>query len=253
MDKKLYKLVYSEIEKSNIEEIAAKYGIREEILLSILNLKLVRQNKKVYAELRNSGLILDLWNKGESIPQISSKVGLSPVLTSLLLMRKMEYSKREARANIKNPWKIRDPRLREEVAKAIEVDFLYSPWAHVLQRKRAKLGEEILREWLEEKGASFALKKDRKKTPDFVFEKPLTISERDTWWADSKAIFADESEHRRYISKQFADYLDIFGPGLVVYWYGCVDTVPYIEPDIVVLDYSSITHPKVEELLDSIK
>lgn len=249
MDNHTFEIIYSRLEKSKIEALAEEYDVREETLSAILNLKLVRHNKNIHNRFkRNPEKILKQWENGESILKISFRSGLSPVLVALFITNGEGYTRKGSRRILKKPELIENERLRRDISKAIEKDFLYSPWAHELQIERAKLGEKILGEWLIRNGAVFTEGNNSNKTPDFLFEKPLFLEGKEIYWADSKAIFADEKEHKRYISKQFADYLEIFGSGMVAYWYGFVDTLPTIEPKIIIKDYSSISDPSIEKL-----
>jgi|Deesub1362A_J573_1020465.scaffolds.fasta_scaffold00109_19 hypothetical protein len=255
MDKETFDLIYMELNDSNITTLAEKYGVTEETLQAVLNLKLVRQNKRLYRDVKkNPGHILRRWKEGASLLTISSETGVSPALTALYLMREIGFTKKESRMYLRDPARIRNnSRLRQEVSEAVEKDFLYSPQAHKLQMERAKLGEEILGEWLAGNGVVFIEKNNTNKNPDFLFENPFVYKGRETYWADSKAIFADEKEHKRYISKQFSSYIELFGPGIVVYWYGFVDSILFLQPEIVVMDCKSISNPKIEKLFEKIR
>jgi hypothetical protein len=69
------------------------------------------------------------------------------------------------------------------------------------------------------------------KTPDFLFPMQVVLDGHKVFWLESKATFGDKEETRRNMAKQLSAYVDLFGPGIVIYWYGHTETVA--------------THPKV--------
>lgn len=63
------------------------------------------------------------------------------------------------------------------------------------------------------------------KTPDFLLSEPIMIDGKKIFWIESKAMFGDEKEHKHYTKKQFSHYEQMSGHGLIVYWYGFLDTL----------------------------
>jgi len=103
------------------------------------------------------------------------------------------------------------------------------------------MGEDLIHEWLESCDLEFITESDMSKepntkTPDFLLSEPYKIEGIDVRWIESKAVFADEKEHNRYQLKQFSFYEDLFGPGMVVYWYGFLDTL--VPNNYMITDYT---------------
>jgi hypothetical protein len=127
---------------------------------------------------------------------------------------------------IKQPESLEDEQLRRLAKKAILTDFIYSPLAIKHQFARGKLGENIIRSWIEANKIEFKdekeMKKDSIKTPDFYFTNPIEIKGKEIRWIESKALFGDAKTHWIYSKKQYSKYLELFGEGYVVYWFGCL-------------------------------
>ena len=61
------------------------------------------------------------------------------------------------------------------------------------------------------------------KTPDIKLELPIAVNGRIVNWIDSKASFCDPLVHVERGADQFQGYVNRFGPGMVVYWFGVID------------------------------
>ena len=68
------------------------------------------------------------------------------------------------------------------------------------------------------------------KTPDVKLEVPVEVDGRIINWIDSKALFGDEKYHKD-LYKNLRGYVNRFGPGMVLYWFGFVETLND-DPDI---------------------
>ena len=148
-----------------------------------------------------------------------------------LVMKNCELSRKNINWLFKNIDSIESRRLRKEVKKALEADHFFSPHAHEMQCKKGQMGESIIQKWLDDREMSYCTEEEIRaqgdgKTPDFVLEKPISIDEFKVSWIESKALFGDDFEHEHYMKKQFSEYVDLFGEGMVIYWYGYLDDLP---------------------------
>lgn len=63
------------------------------------------------------------------------------------------------------------------------------------------------------------------KTPDFKLDVPIAVDGFIVNWIESKALFGDEKNHSGYLKEQLSCYWNRFGPGLVIYWFGYLETL----------------------------
>ncbi len=195
------------------------------VLSSILTQKIVERMKArhpVYA--RRLEELAEFWKEKGKLP---SWFVAPPMIKAKLLMKALGFTKSEIRRYSSNPDLIEDEKLRRFVWWAVTTDFIYSPIAVKFQRVKGKLGEEMIRRWLESVGVEFRseedLRKDGGKTPDFLLSKPIRINGYEVLWIESKAMFGDPLTHSSYWRRQYYEYLRKFGGGMVVYWFGHVE------------------------------
>ncbi len=254
MDRRTHEKIYSMLDSSNIDSISADFEVAEGVLKCILNQKILRGNKALYHKVaNNSEALLGRWKGGESFMSISDDTGLSPVLVSIILLKRDGTSRKGARKMIKNPKDIEDERLKRELLEVVEHDNLFSPRAHATQVDRARKCEGAIKNWLEEKGIDFLTEEQIKKhvitkTPDFLLKSKLNIDSKDINWIESKGLFGDKEEHRRHLNKQYLDYVDLYGAGMAVYWYGFVDSLTEENPEVLVKDSTYFGAEEVEYL-----
>jgi hypothetical protein len=154
---------------------------------------------------------------------------------------------------MKDPSKIVNERLRKEVIECIECDSQVSPW---IDRIRAYIGAEheyrlqrLIHALSLRKSLSLPIEFETeqelrllkyKKTPDIRFKRPIIVKcphgeekcranggkgEHMICWIDSKATFGDPFTHEKSNESQVKAYTTLFGPGLVIYWLGFVETL----------------------------
>lgn len=79
------------------------------------------------------------------------------------------------------------------------------------------------------------------KTPDVRLQVPIAVRPprpgaqwRVVTWIDSKATFGDDRMHAQQLDQQYRTYVNRYGPGLVIYWFGFIDDLDD-DPDVLLL------------------
>jgi hypothetical protein len=229
MDIRTYQQIYEELNSpEHIHEISQEFSLFSSTVSNIFHQKIVRNVRKNHGRMvRKAPALVRSWKKGATIMDIADKHDFPPVLTASIILKEMGL---RSKSIIKNPDLLQNKRMKNELNQAIDTDFCFSPKAHVMQSNHGKLGEELIHIWLEGDDLDFLTESDlnkepNTKTPDFLLHEPMRINGNKVRWIESKAVFADETEHNRYQKKQFQFYEDLYGPGMVVYWYGFLDTI----------------------------
>lgn len=224
-----YKRIYDRLNHpGDIKVLSKKMGFDEEFLNVIYTQKTVRDiTRKFYRVKNKAHLMLRDWRKGESLLRISNKWNFSPILTGLFIFLEQGFSKKQFWKYVRNPVQIEDKRLKREILEIIKADYVYSPWASEKQYQRGLWGESLLKEWLDKQNLKYRTENDLRgefpKTPDCLFDEPVKLNGWEINWIESKASFGDHVEIKKNMKKQLLPYVDLFGQGLVVYWFGYID------------------------------
>lgn len=109
-------------------------------------------------------------------------------------------------------------------------DDQYGPYSDCIKQSFGIGYEMNLHRLLEGKGITFKTEnqlraKGYDKTPDVKLETPVAIDGFIINWIESKATFGDNYLHKQYTKEQYLSYWNRFGPGLVIYWLGFVETL----------------------------
>lgn len=236
-----YKLLYDNLKNpKDIADLALEHDLDEELLDVLYTQRTVRDTTKRFYRVKNKAHhMLRDWKRGKSLLKIARKEHFSPILTGLFIFQEKGHSKKYFWKCVRNPEDIKDERLKKDIIQITNADWVYSPWASEKQYQRGKWGEEILEEWLDEQGMSYRTEEDLRgefpKTPDCLFDEPVMLNGWEINWIESKATFGDNVEIKKNIKKQLLPYLDLFGRGLVVYWFGFLDDFEGPE-DIIIAD-----------------
>ncbi len=247
-----YKRLVSQLQKpSDINRLAKENEDMKELFLILYTHRVVRDATKRYYRVQNKAeRLLWQWKKGTQLLQLAYREDFPPVLLSLILVKEMGYSRKDYWKFVRDPKSIKDSRLKREIPEAAKADIIYSPVGMDIQTERGRKGEERLAQWLDRNYITYRreddLKAEFRKTPDFLLEKPLFVGTEECIWIESKANFGDRVEIRKNMKKQLIPYTEIFGKGIVVYWFGHVDDYEPVE-GVTVVD-AHFFHKDIAEL-----
>ena len=237
-----YKELYNSLRTADdVRRLSSEYDMR--MLDSLFTQKTTREVKKrFYVVKQNSAKMLKEWREGTSIMGLSKKYKFPPILTAMFIFLEDGATKKEFWSYIRDPDLLESEETADEVREAVEQDIVYSPAANDRQRERGLWGEGLLHEWLDGQGVTYRTENDLRdteftKTPDCLLDQPVEYEGKTIYWVESKASFGDNTEFRFNSRKQLVPYTKLFGPGLVVYWVGCLDDLECPE-DVYVCDIS---------------
>ncbi len=237
MDYKTYKELYEALDtRDNLERAIKSSPHDEELLMVIYTQRVVREaTKKFYRVKRHSRRLHRQWRGGASLADLASAQRFPPVLMALIVLEEEGISRKQFWKMVNGLDGLKDERLRKDLREACERDLVYSPEGTERQYQRGSWGEERLWRWLRERGLSFKTETELRaqfdKTPDALLSEPFEYDGRKVFWIESKASFGDPKDVRRHVRRQLLPYVDIFGDGLVIYWFGYVDDVDLRLPE----------------------
>ncbi|KAL3158521.1 hypothetical protein ABBQ38_010749 [Trebouxia sp. C0009 RCD-2024] len=141
-------------------------------------------------------------------------------------------------------------RLKHDIQDCVDCDQVYSPDADA---KRLLIGvdhEHKLNQMLADAGIAFWTEEELRnkgfyKTPDAKLQVPIAVKGHAVNWIDSKATFGDPRSHVEYVSDQFTKYVNRYGPGMVVYWFGFVDELQEEDSSLILVD----SFPSAEDIV----
>lgn len=224
--------------QDDIDKVAAKTNYDRDFLLVLYSQKKVRLVTKNYHKIQHLAPKYHAqWKKGKSFLEIARKIKFSPVLTGLLILKEEGISRKMYRKYLNNLDDLEDERLRKELTEVIENDIIYSPKGNEIQAKRGKKGEEALNKWLTKHEFKFKTEKemsnDYKKTPDFLLAKPINVRGIQIHWIESKATFGTRTEIKKNLKNQLLPYRDLYGSGMVIYWFGFITPLPLVDGIVI--------------------
>lgn len=229
LSKDEYDFIYARLNSpSDVELMHNKMGFPFNMLFNILAKKVTRNTlKNYYIIKKDSRKLFKFWREGKTILQLAKKYNFPPVLMASFILQEAGYSKKFLKSALREPSLFNDKRIEKEIKRAIEKDFVYSPASSESQARNGNSAENEIAIWLKSKRVGFETEKDsialgRAKTPDFLLKKQIKIKGRKINWVESKSSFGDVPEIRKNYRNQLKPYLDLYGPGAVVYWYGYV-------------------------------
>ncbi len=175
--------------------------------------------------------------QGMILVQLANELDLSPALLARVIVERYLFHlsggeapvpKNRLTKMLRDPCLIMDPALSLEVQQCSLVDSSYGP---VVDSIKHSIGEELevhLKKTLQDHHLAFLdeddmRKKGYDKTPDIKLQVPIAVGGRVVNWIESKALFGDDHSHENYMKDQLWSYVNRFGSGLVIYWFGFIE------------------------------
>jgi hypothetical protein len=229
MDRATYQRLYDALGTyEDVHRIAHEEHWDEELLFVVHTHRVTRDaTRRFYVLKRQMGRLASQWKHGRSMLDIAKEWRFPPVLLGQQMLGELGIPRKKVWGTFLHPETAPDARLRKEVEELLAADMIYSPRGMDLQRERGRKGEERLQRWLEKHGVGFRTEKDLRgkftKTPDALLDEPIIFFGQKITWIESKANFGDDVEMRKNLRRQLGPYTELFGEGVVVYWYGYVE------------------------------
>ncbi len=253
MEYKEYKRLYDGlVDPEDLDRFEAE-GYDRRLLDTLYTQKVSRSVKKRFHMVKNNAKNMRRdWHKGRSFSEISKRQRFPPILVMMMIFQEEGFSKKQFWNIIRNPDILESPEAAAEVREAVGRDPVYSPEANVRQKERGEWGEDLLQGWLDEQGIDYLTEDEIRnlegstKTPDCLLREPMLYDGREIRWIESKASFGDGVEIRFNSRKQLVPYTQLFGPGVVVYWTGCLKDQE-CEPGIYLED-AGLLDKKLEKI-----
>ncbi|KAI5643053.1 hypothetical protein NE865_04775 [Phthorimaea operculella] len=167
---------------------------------------------------------------GNKIIYLADSQGISPALFARSLLQHVYGDSTMAKKCMKDTNLIEDPDLAYEVFLGVMNDNQYGPYSDVIKQCIGQDYETKLQRELEAMNISFSDENELRlrgydKTPDFKLDVPIAVGDFIVHWIESKALFGDEENHSMYLTEQFTSYYNRFGTGMVIYWFGYLETL----------------------------
>jgi hypothetical protein len=214
----------------DVKKIANRMDLPEELIFVIYTQKSTRKTTRDFYKVKNNiKKYHQQWKRGRSFVSLATHIHFPPTLMAMMVLMEDGVGRKHFWTLIRDLDNLEDIRLQKELSEVCEVDNIYSPRGMELQDERGRMGEKQLYDWLNDNGIGYKTEVDMRgkypKTPDSYLDKPIKYKGKDVHWIESKAIFGDHKEVRRHVKKQLQPYVDLFGPGIVIYWFGYLNDI----------------------------
>lgn len=225
---------------ADIEQVSKETGVDQEALLVIYTQKVTRDATRRYYRIKTrSRKYYHQWRSGKPLIKFARENRFPPILTALIILLEGDMTRKGFWKALENPDRVPDARLRREIKEVVRSDPIYSPEGTVVQAERGRAGEVRLEGWLRSHGVSFKNEEDLRgtypKTPDILLDEPIVYDGMTIHWIESKANFGDKVEVSRNFKRQLKPYTELFGPGMVIYWFGVVDGLQGVREGVMVV------------------
>ncbi|XP_071962826.1 CDAN1-interacting nuclease 1-like isoform X2 [Antedon mediterranea] len=175
---------------------------------------------------------------GPVMLNLAMKVDLPPALFARMILEQHlinsddnedeNVSKLQVNQLLKDTHLIQDPVLSFQVQQAVLNDMTYGPIVESIKHSVGNEYEFLLKSHLKKNNISFIREEEMRskgydKTPDIKLQIPIAMDGYIINWIESKASFGDKVSQANYLKDQFWSYVNRFGSGLVIYWFGYIE------------------------------
>ena len=167
-----------------------------------------------------------------SLIRLAGRSGSSPALTARSVLELHCQAAQDTQRNtvslmMKDTTLIDDGNLALEVFLSTIKDDSYGCFAEAIKQSIGEEHEQKIKDILTDLNIPFADENDMRsqgydKTPDIKLDVPVAVDGFIVNWIESKALFGDPEAHAGYLRDQLWSYINRFGSGLVIYWFGYV-------------------------------
>lgn len=218
---------------SNIDHLTLK---------SILQVECTQKTKSIYHKFasKSQKLLLEYEKLSEKDPydfyiliKMAKNYEVPPSLMCRLIINEKysnEMTKVKITELIKNPHLIPDTCLGGNARICVFSDNQEGPIPDFIRRCLGEEYELKTKQMATEAGLIFVDEENLRrigfdKTPDLKLALPCLYKGSVVNWIESKALFGDIRTHKRYLQQQLTSYLNRFGPGIVIYWFGFIENI----------------------------
>ncbi|CAG9789344.1 unnamed protein product [Diatraea saccharalis] len=169
-------------------------------------------------------------NRENVILRLSESQRITPALFARSLLQNVYSDSTMTKKCLKDTTLIENKDLACQVFLGLMNDNQYGPFADVIKQSIGLEYELRLERELRLMNITFSdenvlRSRGYDKTPDFKLDIPIAVDGFVINWVESKALFGDEENHSCYLKEQLLCYWNRFGPGLVIYWFGYLETL----------------------------
>ncbi|KAI8435796.1 hypothetical protein MSG28_004023 [Choristoneura fumiferana] len=184
--------------------------------------------------------------------KLSDSQGISPALFARSLLQNVYSDSSMVKKCFKDTTLIEDKELAYQVFMGTMNDNQYGPYADLVKQSIGLEYELRLERELRLLNITFSdenilRSRGYDKTPDFKLDVPIAVDGFIVNWVESKALFGDEENHSGYLKDQLMAYWNRFGPGLLIYWFGYLETLDST-PEVNKMFILRTSFPKKESI-----
>ncbi len=242
---KQYNQIMDVIDYRTPEELIKEFNLTKQIAYSLYTQNIIKYVKRNHHRIKSmSPQLYRSWKRGKTILHISNEKRFPAALIANFILSEHGMKKREIQQILLNPEISSSRRLQKELMEVLEKDRVYSPTLNDKRAIEGRRGEVRLEDYLDNLEIEYYAETDLRynddfpKTPDILFKKPeRNIKGHIVNWIESKSNFGSPPEFRINYRKQLSSYTELFGPGIVVYWYGYVEGISK-DSSVVVVERS---------------